>query len=88
LTDDDRWRASEPPARGPSTPPSLQFNPLSTGIGVFVAVTVPIVVIGFGLAGAKATIAIVAVLIGLAAGLIAGVWISGRGGKVWRGPQL
>jgi VIT1/CCC1 family predicted Fe2+/Mn2+ transporter len=88
LSDDDRWRAVKPPARGPSTPPSLQFNPLSTGLGVFAAVTIPIIVIGFGLDGATATIAIVAVLVGIAAGLIAGIWVSGRGGRVWRGPQL
>jgi uncharacterized YccA/Bax inhibitor family protein len=88
LTDDDRWRDIEPPARGPSVPPSLQFNPLSTGIGVFIAVTIPIIVVGFARAGSSITIAAIAILIGLIAGLIAGVWVDSRGGRVWRGPQL
>jgi trimethylamine:corrinoid methyltransferase-like protein len=88
LSEDDRWRDNEPPARGPSTPPTLQFDPLATGMGVFVAVTIPIVVVGFGQSGASLEIGVVAILIGLAAGLIAGLWVAHRGGRVWRGPQL
>src|SRR5581483_5033499 len=40
LTEDDRWRRTDPPPRGPSAPPDLRFNPLATGIGVFLAVAV------------------------------------------------
>jgi hypothetical protein len=88
LSDDDQWSGNEPPASGPSTPPTLQFNPLATGMGVFVAVAVPIVVVGFGLGGPSGTIAILAALIGLVAGVLAGLWVDHRGGQVWRGPQL
>ena len=88
MSDEDAWRSTEPPARGPSTPPDLNFNPLATGLGVFVAVAIPIVVVGFARGGASVTIGAVAILIGLAAGLLAGLWVDHRGGKVWRGPQL
>jgi hypothetical protein len=88
LSDEHRWRENEPPARGPSTPPELNFNPLASALGVFVAVAVPIVVVGFARGGASVTIGAVAVLVGLAAGLLAGLWVDHRDGKVWRGPQL
>jgi hypothetical protein len=55
---------------------------------VFVAVAIPIIVVGFGLRGPTATITILAVLIGLIAGVLAGLWVDHRGGRVWRGPQL
>ena len=35
------------PTRGPSAPPDLRFDPLTTGIGVFAAVTIPIAVFGY-----------------------------------------
>ncbi len=87
--DDEQWREEEPPERGPSAPPNLQFNPLATGIGVFAAVAIPIVVVGYTRpAGANGTIIAVGVVIGLLAGFLAGVWVARRGGRVWRGPQL
>ena len=89
MTDDDRWRRTEPPPSGPSTPPDLRFNPLATGIGVFFAVTVPIVVVGYTRpAGVDLTIIAVGVVAGLLAGLVAGIWVDHRGGRVWRGPRL
>jgi len=89
LTDDDRWRRTEPPPSGPSTPPDLRFNPLATGIGVFFAVAVPIVVVGYTRpAGVDLTIIAVGVVAGLLAGLVAGIWVDHRGGRVWRGPRL
>lgn len=87
--DDERWRDEEPPESGPSAPPNLQFNPLATGIGVFAAVAIPIVVVGYTRpAGANGTIIAVGVVIGLLAGFLAGLWVARRGGRVWRGPQL
>jgi trimethylamine:corrinoid methyltransferase-like protein len=86
--EDDRWPDTEPPAIGPSAPPDARFNPLATAIGVFAAVSIPIVVVGFGFSGANATIVVIGVAAGLIAGILAGVWVSQRGGQVWRGPQL
>ncbi len=89
MNDDERWGSSEPPERGPSAPPTLRFNPLATGIGVFVAIAIPIVVVGYTRpAGANNTIIAVGIVVGLIAGLLAGLWVAHRGGEVWRGPQL
>lgn len=79
----------EPPARGPSAPPDLRFNPLATGIGVFTAVAIPIAVVGYTRpAGVDVLIIAAGLVIGLLAGLIAGLWVDRRDGRVWKGPQL
>jgi hypothetical protein len=89
LTDDDRWRRTEPPARGPSAPQDPRFHPLSTAVGVFAAVAIPIVVVGYTRpAGANGTIIALGVVAGLLAGILAGLWVAHRGGRVWRGPRL
>ena len=86
--DDDRWRGTEPPARGPSAPPTLQFDPFATGLAIFFAVALPIVVIGFIRATVNTTIIAAGVVAGLLAGLVAGLWVSARGGEIWRGRRL
>jgi hypothetical protein len=89
LNEDDRWRGIEPPPRGPSAPPDLRFNPLATAIGVFAAVAIPVVVVGYTRAsGPNGMIIAIGVIAGLIVGLIAGLWVAHRGGRVWRGPQL
>ncbi len=89
MTDEDRWRRVDPPARGPSAPPDLSFNPLATGLGVFFAVAIPIVVVGYTrAAGVNGTIIAVGVVAGLLAGLIAGLWVDRRGGQVWKRSRL
>ncbi len=89
MTDDDRSGRSEPPLRGPSAPPDLRFDPLATGIGVFFAVAIPIVVVGYTRsAGPNSTIILIGVAVGLLAGIIAGIWVAHRDGRVWRGPRL
>ncbi len=89
MSEDDRWRRNEPPARGPSAPPDLRFNPLATGIAVFIAVAIPIVVLGYTRAAGPNTLIIaVGVVAGLLAGLIVGLWVDSRDGVIWRGPQL
>jgi hypothetical protein len=89
LSDDDRWRGSEPPARGPSAPPDLTISPLAGGLGVFTAVAIPIVVVGYTRShGPDTLIIVLGVVVGLVAGVIATVWIARRGGRVWRGPRL
>jgi hypothetical protein len=89
LTNDDRWRRTEAPPSGPSTPPDLRFNPLATGIGVFAGVAIPIVVVGYTRsAGPNGMLIAIGVIAGLLAGLVAGLWVSHRDGRVWRGPQL
>ena len=87
--DDDRWRVPEPPPRGPSTPPSVRFNPLATAIGVFAAIAIPIVVVGYTRpAGANTTIIVLGIAIGIVAGALAGIWVEHRHGEVWRGPHM
>ena len=87
--DDDPRRPDEPPTSGPSAPQDLRFNPLATGIGVFSAVTIPVVVFGYTrAAGPNTTVIAVGVIVGLLAGLIAGLWVDHRDGQVWRGPRL
>ncbi len=89
MTDEDRSGRPEPPPRGPSTPPDLRFDPLATAIGVFAAVAIPIVVVGYTRsAGPNDTIIVIGVGAGLLAGIIAGIWVAARGGRVWRGPRL
>jgi hypothetical protein len=67
----------------------MRFNPLATGIGVFAAVAIPIFVFGYTRpAGVDTTIILIGIGVGLAAGLLVGLWVDHRGGRVWRGPQL
>ena len=67
----------------------MRFNPLATGIGVFAAVAIPIVVFGYTRpAGVDTTIILIGIGVGLVVGLIVGLWVDHRGGRVWRGPQL
>lgn len=89
MTEEDRWRGTEPPQRGPSAPNDIRFNPVATGIGVFVAIAIPATVFGYTRAsGVNTTIIAIGAIVGLLAGLIAGLWVSHRDGNVWRGPQL
>ncbi len=62
---------------------------MGTGIAVFIAVAIPIVVLGYTrAAGPNALIIGAGVIAGLIVGLIAGLWVDSRDGVVWRGPQL
>ena len=89
MTEDDEWQEQEPPPRGPSTPPGLDWDPLATGIGVFAAVAIPITVVGYTRSsGVNGTIIAVGVVIGLLAGFLAGLWVAHRGGRVYKGPRL
>jgi nitrate/nitrite transporter NarK len=88
LNDDgDRWRDPEPPLRGPSAPPDLRFNPLATAIGVFAAIAIPAVVVAYTRQH-QGTIIAIGVVLGLLCGVLAGLWVASRDGRVWRGPQL
>ncbi len=87
--DEDGWRDSDPPLRGPSAPPSLRFDPFSTALGVFAAVAIPLVVIGYTRAsGPNGVIIVLGIVLGLALGIAVGLWVARRDGRVWRGPQL
>ena len=87
--DDNRWPDREPQTRGPSAPPNLRFDPLATGLGVLAAVAIPIVVIGYTRpSGVNGAIILIGIAAGLVLGILAGVWVAHRGGRVWRGPQL
>jgi hypothetical protein len=89
LNEDDRRGDTEPPEHGPSTPPDLRFNPLATAIGVFTAVAIPFVVVGYTRpAGSNSTIIVIGIVVGVLAGVLAGVWVASRGGNVWRGPRM
>jgi hypothetical protein len=87
--DHDRWQDREPTTRGPSAPPNLRFDPLSTSLGVFAAVAIPIIVVGYTRpSGSNTTIIVLGIAAGIVFGIIAGMWVAHRGGRVWRGPQL
>ena len=87
--DEDGWRDSDPPSHGPSAPPSLSFDPFSTALGVFAAVAIPFVVIGYTRSsGTNGALIALGIVLGLGLGIEAGVWVAGRDGRVWRGPQL
>ena len=84
MTEDRPRRASEPTGR-----PDLTFNPVATGIGVFTAVTAPLAAVGLSLSGELHKVVTgAAVVLGLLSGLVAGLWIDRRGGRVWNGRQL
>jgi hypothetical protein len=87
LSDDDRWRRSEPPLRGPSAPPGERFDPFATALGVFFAVAIPFFVAGYSQSGVLSTV-LIAGGIGLAIclAILAGAWLAGRDGDVQRRP--
>jgi hypothetical protein len=89
MSDQDRWRRSEPSDRGPSTPGSLRFDPFATALGVFFAVAVPVVVVGYTRpSGANGTIILIGILAGLLAAVLVGIWLVHRDGRVWRDPRF
>jgi hypothetical protein len=56
---------------------------------VFAAVAIPIVVIGYTRpSGTNGAIIVIGIAAGLVVGIIAGIWVAHRDGRVWRGPQL
>ena len=87
--DEDRWPDRDPRSYGPSAPRSLRFDPFSTALGVFAAVAVPFVVVGYTRpSGTDGTIIALGIVLGLALGIAVAVWVARRDGRVWRGPQL
>jgi hypothetical protein len=56
---------------------------------VFAAVAIPIIVVGYTRpSGSNTTIIVLGILAGIVFGIIAGMWVAHRGGRVFRGPQL
>lgn len=89
MSDEDRWRRSEPSGQGPSTPTTLRFDPFATALGVFIAVAVPVVVVGYTRPdGSNGAIIAIGIIAGLLAGVLVGIWLAHRDGVVWRGRQL
>ena len=89
MSDDDRWKRSEPPARGPSAPNTMRFDPFATGLGLFFAIAIPIVVVGYTrAAGPNGLIIVLGIVLGLVAGVLAAIWLAHRDGNLWGGPQL
>jgi hypothetical protein len=84
VIEDRPGRSGEPTGR-----PDLTFDPLATGIGVFTAVATPVAAVGLSLSGHLHALVIGGgVVLGLMSGLVAGLWLDRRDGKVWNGPQL
>jgi hypothetical protein len=84
VTDGRPRRASEPTGKS-----DLTFNPWATGIGVFTAVAAPVAAVGLSLSGGLHTpVALGGVALGVLSGLVVGLWLDRRGGRVWNGPQL
>jgi hypothetical protein len=90
LTDDDRWRRIEPPASGPSAPPSPRFDPFATAIGVFAAIVIPVVVIDYEVnhGHVDGDVLAIGIVAGLVVAFLVALWLARRDGQVWRGPQL
>jgi hypothetical protein len=89
--DAEKPRRSASPRRPPSlsTPTDPKWSPFGTGVAVFTAVAIPIVTVGYLRdGGLHAIYTIIGIGLGVLAGLIAGLWVNSRGGRVWRGPQL
>jgi hypothetical protein len=85
LSDGDRWRNSEPPSGGPSSPPDQRFDPFATGLGVFFAVAIPFFVIGWTRTGfLKTALIVLGIALGLFLGVLAAAWLVRRDGVVWR----
>lgn len=67
----------------------MRFDPVATAIGVFFAIAIPIVVIGYTRpSGKNGAIIALGIVFGLVFAVLAGVWVARRDGRVWRGPQL
>ncbi len=89
MTEDDRWRRTEPPRRGPSAPADLRFDPFATALGVFLAIVIPFLVGAYSQSGTTSTVLVVAgILIGVLVAVCVGLWLVRRGGEVWKGPHM
>jgi hypothetical protein len=67
----------------------MRFDPFATGLGVFFAIAIPIVVVGYTRsAGPNGLIIALGIVVGLVAGVLAAIWLAHRDGNVWGGPQL
>ncbi len=89
MSEENRWQRSRPADEGPSKPSTLRFDPFAAALGVFFAVAVPIVVVGYTRpAGASTPIILIGVAVGFVAGVLVGLWLAHRDGQVWRGRQL
>jgi len=67
----------------------MRFDPLASGIGVFFAIAIPVVVVGYTRpAGVSGVIIALGIIVGLIAGVLVTIWLVHRDGNVWRGPQL
>jgi ABC-type antimicrobial peptide transport system permease subunit len=67
----------------------MRFDPLATAFGVFVAIAIPAVVIGYTRpSGKNGTIIALGIVVGLVLGVLAGLWVARRDGRIWRGPRL
>jgi uncharacterized membrane protein YfcA len=87
LSDQDRWRRTEPPPGRASEPRDLKFNPLATGIAVFTAIAIPVFVVGYTRrSGPNDVIIAAGIVVGLIVGIGVGVWVAHRGGRIWKGP--
>lgn len=86
MDDEDRpWLGEEPSAR-----PDPTFHPVPTGLGVFTAIAVPVVVYGVTRAGgADGAIIALGILAGIVAGLLVAYVIVREGGHPpGRGPRF
>jgi hypothetical protein len=67
----------------------MRFDPLASAIGVFFAIAVPAVVVGYTRpAGVNGLIIGLGILVGVIVAVLAGIWLARHDGQVWRGPRL
>lgn len=78
MSEDRPWEGDEPSAR-----PDTTFSPVPAAIGVFTAVAGPIVFAAVARdTGTNVLLLAIGLGAGVLAGVIAGLWLASRGGKV------
>lgn len=84
MSEDRPWEGDEPSARADNT-----FSPVPAGLGVFTAIAGPIAFAAVARdTGTNVLLLVIGLGAGALAGVIAGLWLASRGGRVSDRPNL